>query len=51
MARAFRLWATSSCKINHFGEKPISGGRPAKDNRMRRRRAVRRGSPEQAIES
>ena len=28
-------WATSSCKINHFGMNPVRGGRPPRDSNVR----------------
>lgn len=33
----------SSCRISHFGAKPVSGGRPPSDSSMRGVRAVRAG--------
>lgn len=33
----------SSCRISHFGMKPVSGGKPPSDKRMRGIREVRMG--------
>ncbi len=34
------LLDTSSCKINHFGMKPVRGGSPPKDRSVRRMAVV-----------
>lgn len=41
----------SSCKISHFGMKPVRGGRPPKDNRARAAVAVRIGALAQLVAS
>lgn len=38
-----RSCLVSSCRISHFGMKPVRGGRPPNDRRMRGMRAVRVG--------
>lgn len=38
-----RSCLVSSCRISHFGMKPVSGGRPPSDRRMRGMREVRMG--------
>lgn len=44
MAVGARFCLASSCKINHFGMKPVSGGRPPSDRRVRGMRDVRMGA-------
>lgn len=39
----------SSCKINHFGMKPVSGGSPPRDSRARAAMAVIVGTLAQLI--
>lgn len=39
-----RSCLVSSCRISHFGMKPVSGGRPPSDRRMRGMREVRMGA-------
>lgn len=41
----------SSCKINHFGINPVSGGRPPSDNNTRAVVAVRMGLFDQVVAS
>lgn len=38
-----RFCVVNSCKINHFGIKPVSGGRPPRDSRVRAAVAVSKG--------
>lgn len=44
MAVGARSCLVSSCRISHFGIKPVSGGRPPRDRRRRGARAVRAGA-------
>lgn len=44
MAVGARSCLVSSCRISHFGMKPVSGGRPPSDRRIRGIRAVRAGA-------
>lgn len=39
-----RFCLASSCRISHFGMKPVSGGRPPSDRRIRGMREVRMGA-------
>ena len=41
----------NSCKINHFGIKPVSGGRPPRDSRARAAVVVIMGALDQLIAS
>lgn len=34
MAMGMLLCSTSSCRISHFGMKPVRGGRPPRDSRV-----------------
>lgn len=43
MAVGARSCLVSSCRISHFGMKPVSGGKPPSDKRMRGIREVRMG--------
>lgn len=43
MAVGARSCLVSSCRMSHFGIKPVSGGRPPSDSRMRGMREVRMG--------
>lgn len=40
MAIIILLLDTSSCKINHFGIKPVKGGSPPRDRSVRRMAVV-----------
>lgn len=44
MAVVARSCLVSSCKINHFGINPVSGGRPPRDKRIRGIKDVRAGA-------
>lgn len=43
MAVGARSCLVSSCKISHFGMKPVNGGRPPRDRRTKGAREVRAG--------
>lgn len=43
MAVGARSCLVSSCRISHFGRKPVRGGRPPRDRRIRGRSIVRAG--------
>lgn len=34
VASGVSSWLVSSCRINHFGKKPVNGGSPANDRRV-----------------
>lgn len=40
MARRARCCLASSCRMSHFGAKPMRGGKPARDSMTRGARAV-----------
>lgn len=44
MAVGARSCLVSSCKINHFGMNPVSGGKPPSERRIRGVRAVSAGA-------
>lgn len=44
MAVGARSCLANSCKISHFGIKPVSGGRPPRDNNTRGAREVSAGA-------
>lgn len=39
-----RSCLVSSCKMNHLGMKPVRGGRPPRDKKIRGARAIRAGA-------
>lgn len=49
MAVRARSCFVSSCRISHFGMKPVSGGRPPRDRRIRGVRDVRIGALAQDV--
>lgn len=51
MAVGARSCLVSSCRISHFGMKPVSGGRPPRDRRTRGKRDVRMGVLAQDVAS
>lgn len=50
MAVMGRFCFASSCRINHFGINPVSGGRPPSDNNTKAVVVVRTGLFDQTIE-
>jgi len=44
VARGARPCFVSSCKINHFGKKPVRGGSPPREKSRRGESAVRAGA-------
>lgn len=49
MAVRARSCFVSSCRISHLGMKPVSGGRPPRDRRIRGVRDVRMGALAQEV--
>lgn len=51
MASTARFCLVSSCRISHFGPKPVSGGRPARESIIRGVNAVKTGDLVHAVAS